>query len=293
MTAVPPPPITTTILSRYVTEEPIGEGGTAIVHRATDTRIGRPVAIKRFKEDSADKNDPEYLAELEAISRINHPNVVCSYDADQDEDGCYIVMELIDGIDTEDLIQHKPMDLTTFLDFAEQSLKGLHATHSTGLLHLDLKPSNIMVTQTPSGRRLVKLVDYGRAECQQNERGNQPRGRGMDGSVYYAAPEQFLSEPLDRRTDLYSLGCVFYWCLTGTRPFQGENAMVIMASHIQNRVTPISELAPTLPAWLCDWVMSLVNLKGDDRPLSARHALESLYTQNAPKEEVAFSRVSA
>lgn len=258
---------------RYLIEKAIGEGGTAFVHRAFDRRIGRPVAIKRFKEET---EETEYLSELEAISRIAHPNVVCSYDADRDEDGSFIVMELIEGNDVESLVSSLPFSLGTFLDFARQCLEALNATHASGILHLDIKPANIMITDLGGSRDTVKLVDFGRAERAQDDRGQQPQGRGMDGSVYFTSPEQFLCDPLDQRTDLYALGCVFYWCLSGQRPFAGDNLMVVMASHMQHRVDPLSSIAPHIPVWLAEWVMKFIEYHPEDRPASARHAFDEL-----------------
>lgn len=257
---------------RYSNEEPIGEGGTAVVYRATDQRLKRPVALKRFKEDA----DTDYIAELESASRIRHPNVVSTFDASEDDKGRFIVMELIDGMDLQDLVERDRVSVNAFLHFAIQALEGLLATHDGGLLHLDLKPANLMMSRQASGRSTVKLVDYGRAKVIEDEYGKRPQGLGMNGSIYFAAPEQLLSQELDRRTDLYGIGCVFYWALSGQRPFEGEDTLQVMASHLQNTVTHLCEVVPEVPQWLGDWVMSLIKMEQNDRPLDVQTALNSL-----------------
>ncbi len=263
---------------RYTGEVEIGEGGTAFVFRATDSRLKREVALKRFKEGHDDEGASDYLAELESISRIRHPNVVSTFDADVDETGRFIVMELIDGIDAEERIAKggDTFDVNRFTNFAIQSLEGLLATHRGGLLHLDLKPSNIMIADQVSGRDIVKIVDYGRALRLVDDEGNPPIGRGLDGSIYYAAPEQLLEEELDERTDLYSLGCVFYWVLSGKMPYNGKSVIEVMSSHLQHIVIPLIEHESALPSWLTDWVMGLISLKMEDRPASAQAAIDLL-----------------
>jgi len=178
---------------------------------------------------------------------------------------------------------------TRFVDFAIQALEGLMATHDGGLLHLDLKPSNIMMSRQASGRSIVKLVDYGRAKVIEDEAGRRPSGLGMDGSIYFAAPEQLLSQELDSRTDLYSMGCVFYWALSGKRPFEGEDTLTVMGSHLQNTVEPLVEASAGVPEWLSVWVMSLIRYEKDDRPDSVQDALNALIEGARQCDVVRFS----
>ena len=133
---------------RYLDELEIGEGGTSVVYRATDIRMRRNVALKRFKSMSRTDKDRDYTLEMKAASQVNHPYVVSIYDADVDEKGRYIAMELIEGFNMEDAVKLRELkfDINRFINFAEQALEGLEATHKAGLLHLDLKPSNIMLS---------------------------------------------------------------------------------------------------------------------------------------------------
>jgi len=275
--------------SRYSGEQAIGEGGTAVVYRAKDNRLKRPVALKRFKDDAKSDNDSDYLAELESASRVRHPNVVSTFDASVDAKGRFIVMELIDGEDLQVAVEREVLGTTRFVDFAIQALEGLMATHDGGLLHLDLKPANIMMSRQASGRSIVKLVDFGRAQVIEDEAGKRPTGLGMNGSIYFSAPEQLLSQELDRTTDLYGIGCVFYWALSGKRPFEGDDTLSVMASHLQNTVDPLSEANPDVPQWLSDWVMSLLTFDMGDRPVTVQDALVGLIEGARTCEVVRYS----
>lgn len=263
---------------RYRDETLIGEGGVALIYRAIDARLRRLVALKRFRGECPAKLAEDYRSEMAAASLANHPNVMSILDTDHDENGRFIVMEFIDGKSAEDAISgaDQVLGLHDFINFAIQSLEGLNSIHAGGLLHLDLKPSNIMISELLSGRSHVKIVDFGRSQLICGYFGRLPKGRGMNGSIHYSAPEQFLSGPLDVRTDLYALGAVFYWVLTGMRPFEGDDSIQVMAAHMQHFVTPLAEVRPSLPDWLANWVMSLIQIDPNQRPADVSCALDSL-----------------
>ncbi len=266
---------------RYTKETRIGEGGTAIVYRATDTFLKRPVALKRFKDKGDLGIRGDYLSELQSISRVRHPNVVSTYDAGVDHHGSFIVMELIEGFDLEKLLTKGPLNPHQFMDLAIQSLEGLGATHQASLLHLDIKASNIMVSQQLSGRHHVKIIDYGRARLKSNPAtGKPPHGAGLLGSIFSMSPEFICEKPLDERSDLYSLGCVFYHTLSGQMPFQGKTALDVMSAHLTGIVKPLVHLKPELPLELCNWVMGLIETDPAKRPASTKAALEQLLVLN-------------
>ncbi len=268
--------------SRYTDEVLIGEGGSAQVFRAYDTRIKRQVALKRFKENFNTNLDEVAYSELESASRIQHHNVVSTHDVDMDDHGRFLVMELIQGDDLETVLEKGPLDLNRFIGLAIQSLEALTATHEAGLLHLDIKPANLMFSENSNDRVHVKLIDYGQAALMED----QPKGAGLSGSIHYASPEYLSEKAVDLRSDLYSLGCVFYTALSGIRPFEGDSILVIMAAHLRHRVTDIAEVVPGLPAWLAEWVMSLMSQNPEDRPASAEVALESLLQRGMTKFEI-------
>ena len=262
---------------RYQDPVLIGEGGTAHIYQMLDKQLNRKVACKRFKKSGDRREVRDYLAELGTVSRLMHRNVVHTFDAGEDPDGAYLIMELIPGSDTEEQVkQHGVMTFSKFIHFADQCLDGLTAVHAAGLLHLDLKPSNIMISEQIERPDLIKLVDFGRAEPTQDIEGELPKGRGLDGSIYYAAPEQLLSEELDERADLYALGCVFYWALTGKRPFDGKDTLEVVGAHLQNQVDPLQLWRPEAPDALCNWLAPFLARDPEMRYQSAQDALCAL-----------------
>jgi len=277
------PRITTTFIPngepRYEGETQIGEGGTAIVYKAIDRALRRPVAIKRFNRNS--QNDTllhqDFLAEVESISRIQHKNVVQTYDVGFDNQGEFIVMELIKGQDLELELEEKgTLGSEDFRDFAIQCLEGLAATHEGGILHLDLKPSNIMINRRLSGQLNVTIVDFGRARLSESIETDPviDEGQNLVGSVFYMSPEQLKKKDISESSDLYALGCVFYTALTGKRPFDGDTAVQVMSSHLQNRHTPLADAVPDISSELADWVTRLIARKPENRPDSVMSALK-------------------
>lgn len=260
--------------ARYINEKPIGEGGTAVVCKAYDIRLNREVALKRFKPHAVNSKGEEedYLAEMESASRIRHHNVLSTFDADIDIQGRYIVMQLIDGLDLQKRTEQQLMG-DEFRDFALQAIDGLGATHQAGLVHLDLKPSNIMVTESDSGRIHTTIIDYGKARRLPSEADpTPPKGLGLVGSIYFSSPEYICEQEVDERSDLYSLGCVFYYALTGKYPFNGDNTIQIMTSHMQGSVIDIRERLPSIDDETADAIMSLLKQEKSHRPRSTSEA---------------------
>ena len=156
-----------------------------------------------------------------------------------DSDGPYVVMELLSGRTLDEMVERGTLTYDDFREVALQSQEALIAAQDLDLVHRDIKPTNMMVTWLPSGRFQVKLVDFGLAKFSpQPSLQTIDHGDSVFGSIYFMAPEQFERTPLDQRTDMYSLGCVYYYCLTGQHPFDGETAPLVMTAHLQNRVTP-------------------------------------------------------
>lgn len=264
---------------RYVLEEMIGRGGAGVVHLAYDRILKRRVAVKRLHKASGATSammHEQLLLEAEAMCRIQHPNVVSVFDVGIDEDGFYIVMEYIDGFDFDSLAKDGRLMPEQFRELVIQSLDGLIAAHQLNMLHLDIKPGNLMLLWLPSGRLHMKIVDFGLARL--NARIGAPtqstRNLSIQGSIHFMSPEQFNNEELDGRSDLYSLGCLFYYALTGKYPFDGNSTIQVMASHLQDIPTPLSKLRPDLPRAMGDWVMSLMKRDPDSRPTDSLEALD-------------------
>lgn len=265
------------LADRYRIESVLASGGEGSVSLAVDEQLGRKVAIKRLHPDSS--VDPEnafqtILQESQALSALNSPNIVSVYDVSRHEGEPFVVMEFLEGQTLADVVSRAPLTLDDFISVADQALEALIAAHSVGIVHRDLKPENIMITFWPSGRFQAKILDFGLSAHIGQELAAEPNS--LLGSIYFMAPEQFKNAAVDARTDLYALGCVFYYALTGSPPFTGDNAAQIMASHLQGRVEELFEQRIDTDPRICDWVMELIQTRPDDRPLTARDALTDL-----------------
>jgi len=264
---------------RYELKGKIGQGGVGAVYRAFDNNLNREVAIKRVLPGGGYENDEEatkaMLHEATSLCSVQHPHIVTVFDAGVDSDGPYVVMELLSGRTLDEMVERGTLTYDDFREVALQSQEALIAAQDLDLVHRDIKPTNMMVTWLPSGRFQVKLVDFGLAKFSpQPSLQTIDHGDSVFGSIYFMAPEQFERTPLDQRTDMYSLGCVYYYCLTGQHPFDGETAPLVMTAHLQNRVPSLHELRPDLPKWLADWVMWHIARDMNDRPPNAREALK-------------------
>jgi len=289
---------------RYQFHEKIGQGGLGEVYRATDLQLKREVAIKRLIPLADDEIAKSYggisssnlLGEATTLSALQHPNIVTVYDVGIDSHGCFVVMELLRGENFEKTVEGGALNEKDFQRFVLQTMEGLVAAHHAGIIHRDLKPSNLMVNWLPSGKFQIKILDFGLAKFS-----NQPtvqttdHGDGILGSIYFMAPEQFERVELDERTDLYSMGAIYHYCLTGQYPFNGSNAPEVMAAHLQSRVRPIGEVRADLPDWMSDWVMWLINRDPKNRPQTSRQALDMFNKQlqaNAiPEDKASVSSV--
>jgi len=264
---------------RYEIRSKIGQGGVGAVYRAFDRHLNREVAIKRVLPGGGYVNQEEatkaMLNEAASLCSVQHPHIVTVFDAGVDSDGPYVVMELLSGSTLDKMIERGTLTFDDFREVALQSQEALIAAQDLDLVHRDIKPTNIMVTWLPSGRFQIKIVDFGLAifspkpSLQTIEHGD-----SVFGSIHFMAPEQFERTPLDKRTDMYSMGCVYYYCLAGQYPFDGETAPRVMDAHLQHTVTPLEQVRPDLPEWLCQWVMWHLSRNMEDRPPDARESLK-------------------
>ena len=275
---------------RYEIRSKIGQGGVGAVYRAFDRHLNREVAIKRVLADGGYENQEEateaMLKEATALCSVQHPHIVTVFDAGVDKDGPYVVMELLSGRTIDEMVERGTLTYEDFREVAVQSQEALIAAQDLDLVHRDIKPTNLMVTWLPSGRFQLKLVDFGLAKFSPKPSLQTiDHGDAVFGSIHFMAPEQFERTPLDKRTDMYSIGCVYYYCLTGRHPFDGETAPQVMTAHLQNEVIPISELRPDLPTWVSDWVMWHIARPMEDRPSDARKSLKKfLMSENNPAD---------
>lgn len=264
---------------RYEIKAKIGQGGLGAVYRAQDVRMNREVAIKRIIANTDDATIPreatrQLIQEAGALASLQHPNIVTVYDVGSDDDGPFVVMELLTGDTIEDAIMKASFTWADFRQLAMQTMEALIAAQELNMVHRDLKPSNIMLTWLPSGKFQVKIVDFGLSKLSPKPSLQTiDQSDGVFGSIYFMAPEQFERVPIDLKVDLYAIGCVYYYALTGTYPFDADTAAGVMAAHLQHHVTPIQEVREGIPLWACDWIMWHINRKPSDRPSSARESL--------------------
>ena len=268
--------------SRYEIRGKLGQGGVGQIFRAYDTNLNREVAIKRLHTDDTSQDPKEaargLLKEAMALSAIQHPHIVTVYDCGMDDEGPFVVMEILNGHSIEAMICEGTIVWEDFRELVLQTQDALIAAQNLGLVHRDLKPDNIMVVWLPSDKFQIKLVDFGTAEF----RGPNPiekieKSAGLMGSIYFMAPEHFDNSPLEQSTDMYAIGAVYYYALTGEYPFNGESAVMVMAAHLQHHVKHLSELRPDLPKWACDWVMWHIERDMDKRPQNARESLKNFH----------------
>jgi serine/threonine-protein kinase len=214
-------------LGNYRIDGVLGKGGMSVMYRATDVRLGRKVALKVIGEHlGADAEFRErFVDEARNTSAIDHANVVPLYDFGEIEGMHYIAMRLVDGADLASLIASGPISPDRTLRLLDQVADALDSLHNRGLVHLDVKPANVLVTSRESAREHVYLADFGLTR--RGATGHRTRGGDFLGSPTYAAPEHLRGEPLDGRTDQYALACVLYACLTGNPPFKGDVPAVI------------------------------------------------------------------
>jgi serine/threonine protein kinase len=265
---------------RYEIQEKIGQGGIGAVYRAYDTQLKRSVAIKRMLPSEQEANGPSsvemMLKEATTLSALQHPNIITVYDVGIDDDGPFVVMELLKGETLDLVIQRGVLTMRDFGEVVSQTMEALIAAEAAGVLHRDLKPTNVMVNWLPSKKFQVKILDFSLAKFSRTPAPQTiDQGDAIFGSIYFMAPEQFERGNLDKRTDLYSMGCLYYFCLSGQYPFQGDSAAQVMASHLQGTVVPLEQIRSDLPPVICQWVMWLINRYADDRPQDSKEAFEN------------------
>ncbi|MDQ2965958.1 MAG: protein kinase, partial [Chloroflexota bacterium] len=225
------PEIGSVLGGRYRLIELLGQGGMATIFRATDSQLGRDVAVKVLRPEYG--RDPDFVArfrmEAQAVASLNSPNIVTVHDFGMDPAGPFIVMDYVDGEDLATLLRRTgPLSANRTARIAAEVARGLAAAHARGIVHRDIKPGNILLAQ--DGR--VQVTDFGIARAIAEAQMTLP-GTTL-GSVQYMSPEQARGETATERSDIYSLGVVLFEMLAGRRPFEGDSA----ASIAMARLTP-------------------------------------------------------
>ena len=263
------------LAGRYELIEKIGEGGMAVVYKARCRLLNRFVAIKilrpEFTKDETFVDN--FKKESQAAAGLTHPNIVSVYDVGKEGNINFIVMELVEGKPLSQIIAEKGrLDYKEAINVARQVASALSLAHKNQIIHRDVKPHNVLITSTG----VAKLADFGIARAVTNSPVVDGTNNKVMGSVHYLSPEQARGSYLDERSDIYSLGIVLYEMLTGKVPFDGDNAISIALMHINEPMTPPTQLVSGIPPQLERVVMKATDKYQTNRYASADELIAEL-----------------
>ncbi len=255
---------------RYEIIETLGSGGTSRVDKARDTVIGRTVALKSFLQGFGKNSEQQFLREAQTIGRLSHNSIAQLYDVCTDTSGApFLVMEFVSGKNLEQMLAHSPIPFASAAVWAADIASALACAHRAGIIHGDVKPSNIRVTEDDR----VKLVDFGVARFASQVSGSDR----VLGTPAYLSPEQIEGRKQDSRSDLFSLGVVLYEMITGVRPFSGNSLGEVCAQILTANPTPPSKLNPAVPAAFDRILARCLAKNPDQRYQSGNDLARALY----------------
>jgi non-specific serine/threonine protein kinase len=264
-----------TTIRHYRVTGKLGVGGMGVVYEAEDTRLGRRVALKFLPDELAGDADAirRFEREAQTVALLNHPQICTIYGVDEHEGRLFIAMERLEGMNLKLYMVRHQLDTSHIVDLALQITEALHAAHEKGVVHRDIKPGNIFVSDTGQ----VKVLDFGLARRFQGAMagggapldGSTIPGRPM-GTANYMAPERILQMPLDPRSDLFSLGVVIYEMATGRLPFAGASPSETVTNILENDPPALTTLAPARPKELERIVNRLLAKNAERRYQSAK-----------------------
>src|SRR5271156_6648137 len=305
-----------TVFGPYRVIEKIGAGGMGDVYRALDTRLEREVALKLISDSflASDRgtgspspagtphsrvhlSHERFLREARAAATLNHPNICAIHDVGEQEGQPYLVMELLRGETLKAYLTHHRLTPSEVIALGQQAASALAAAHARGIVHRDIKPANLFVVESGRDRKQLKILDFGLAkkqgaeaspdsryfDPQNNTATGTPTGQ-MDlttpgstvGTAAYMSPEQAKSDPLDARTDLFSLGSVLYEMATGEPPFGGRSTAEVFAALLMKDPPAVSSLNSAMPSALDSIISKLLAKDRDQRYRSAEELLADL-----------------
>lgn len=259
----------------YKILEKLGEGGMGIVYKAEDTKLKREVAIKFLPHsfNVSEKDKQKLKAEAQIAAGLNHPNIATVYAIEEFGDDTFIVMEYVNGIELKDIFKThsgRKIKLSEIIDYAIQITEGINAAHKKGIIHRDIKSSNIMLSD--DGR--IRVMDFGLAHIHGDP--NITKNGSTPGTTAYMSPEQLRGEEVDFRSDIWSLGIVLFEMLTGQTPFQGNFDQAIIYSILHEKPKSLKKINPEIPDELEQIVLSCLEKDPKKRIQSAEELLSKL-----------------
>ena len=266
---------------RYRLAERLGQGGMGAVYRAVHTLMDKPLAVKILRAELATDADAvaRFHREARSASRLDHDHCIRVTDFGQSEDGLlYLAMELLEGQSLTRRMREGRVTVAEACRLAHSIALALEHAHEAGVVHRDLKPDNVFLARRPRGREVVKVLDFGLAKLASDS--SKSRSITRDGTIFgtpeYMAPEQAQGDPLDKRTDLYSLGVLLYHLVTGELPFSADTFVALLTKHVRETARPPRDLDPTIPPELEAIVLRCMMKRPADRYASASELAEAL-----------------
>ncbi len=248
-------------VSHYKILDELGSGGMGVVYKAHDTKLNRTVALKFILPQIIKKkgNNKRFIQEAQAAASLNHPHICTVYEIDDQGDNTFIAMEYVKGKSLREYAKKGPMELEVALDIASQIADGLQEAHDKGIIHRDIKSSNILVTE----KNQVKIMDFGLAKVTRFT--DLSETKAVKGTVSYMSPEQAAGKSVDLRTDIWSFGVVLYEMLSASLPFESSHDQLVLYSILHEDPIPLCDLRGDLPAALERIVRKCLNKDPDKR----------------------------
>jgi serine/threonine protein kinase/Tfp pilus assembly protein PilF len=276
------------IISHYKILEKIGEGGMGVVYKAEDTKLKRLVALKFLPPEMGLYADAKqrFMREAQAAASLDHPNIGTIFEINEAEDKIYIAMALVQGKTLKEKLTSGPMDIQTTIDIVSQIAAGLKHAHARGLVHRDIKPGNIMLTEEGQ----AKILDFGLAKLSWGA--DLTRTLAVMGTPVYMSPEQAKGETVDQRTDIWSLGCVLFEMLTAQPPFSGKHEQALLYSILNEPPQRISDLRKDLPHQLGMIIQRCLEKNPRDRYQQVAELAQALESLERPSQEEPKSSIA-
>ena len=282
-------------LTRFTVDSLVTHGGMGLIYRGTDTIRNRPVIIKVLTEEGLYVPEvvKRFERESEIVQEIRHPNIAHVYSAGMiDEVIPYYVMEYVEGQSLAELLQERGrIGGRWAIDYLRQATLGLQAAAAFNIIHRDVKPANLMISDSGA----IKIVDFGIAKAMSNESMLTSVGQVM-GTAMYMSPEQAKGEPVDLRSDVYSLGATFYHVITGQYPYEDDNAVRVMLKHVKEPFRPIASIRPDIPPRLQKIIETMTEKKPEKRFQNyddLLHAIDNIFPTESSRKAPASPVTSA